>query len=89
MFAWLIRIIVIFGLLTLIYIGLSRYQRWEVRRKLEAEYDGAPEQEEERDMFIARGLHEYDRSLKRNLLIGVYGIPLAVVIILFLVAEYG
>ena len=40
-------------------------------------------------MFIARGLHDYDRSLKRNLLIGVYGIPVAAVIILFLVAEYG
>jgi hypothetical protein len=89
MFAWLVRIIVIFGLLTLIYVGLSRYQRWEVRRKLEAEYDAAPDHEEERDKFIARGMHEYDRSLKRNLLIGIYGIPLAAFIILFLIAEYG
>lgn len=89
MFAWLVRLIIIFGLLTLIYIGLSRYQRWEVRRKLEAEYDAEAGHEDERDIFIARGLHDYDRSLKRNLLIGVYGIPLAAVIILFLIAEYG
>jgi len=83
------RIIVIFGILSVVYIALSRYQRWEEGRKLEAAYDADPDQPEERETYVARGMREYDSSLKRNLLIGVFGIPLAAMIILFLIAEYG
>lgn len=89
MFAWVLRIIVIFGILSVVYIALSRYQRWEESRKLQAEYDADPGRDEDRETYVARGMRDYDRSLKRNLLIGVYGIPLAAIIILFLIAEYG
>jgi uncharacterized iron-regulated membrane protein len=89
MLAWVMRIIVMFGVLTVIYIALSRYQRWEERRKLEAEYDADPRPDEDRESYVAQGMHEYDSSLKRTLLIGVYGLPAAALIILFLIAEYG
>ena len=89
MFAWMLRIILIFGVLSVIYIALSRYQRWEERRKLEAEYDADQEPDEDRETFVARGMQQYDGSLKRNLLIGVYGIPVAAFIVLYLLAEYG
>ncbi len=89
MFAWMLRIILIFGVLTVIYIALSRYQRWEERRKLEAEYDSNPAPQEDRETHIARGMQQYEGSMKRNLLIGVYGIPVAAFIVLFLLAEYG
>jgi hypothetical protein len=89
MLGWVLRIIVIFGILSVVYIALSRYQRWEERRKLEAEYDADPGLDEERETYVARGMRDYSSSLKRNLLIGVYGIPVAAMIILFLIAEYG
>jgi len=89
MLGWLLRVVVIFAILSLVYIALSRYQRWEEGRKLEAEYDADPDRSEDRETFVARGMQEYGRSLRRNLLIGVYGIPLAALIILFLIAEYG
>lgn len=89
MYAWILRILVVFAVLTAIYLALSAYQRWEENRRLEAEYDADPDQQEDRNTFIAKGMKEYDGSLKRNLLIGVYGLPIAVFIILYLLAEYG
>lgn len=89
MFAWLLRIVIVFGILTAIYLALSRYQRWEENRRLQAEFDADPDPEEDRETFLARGMQEYDGSLKRNLLIGVYALPIAAFIVLYLLAEYG
>ncbi len=89
MFAWVLRILIVFAVLTAIYLALSAYQRWEENRRLQNEYDADPDQEVDRDTFIARGMQEYEGSLKRNLLIGVYGLPIAAFIVLFLLAEYG
>lgn len=89
MFAWVLRIIIVFAVLTAIYLALSIYQRWQENRRLEAEYDADPDRQEDRDMFIARGMKEYEGSLKRNLLIGVYVLPIAAFVILYLLAEYG
>ena len=89
MFAWVLRIIIVFAVLTAIYLALSTYQRWEENKRLQAEFDADPDRQEDRDAFIARGMQEYEGSLKRNLLIGVYGLPLAAFVILYLLAEYG
>lgn len=89
MIGWVFRLIVIFAILSLVYIALSRYQRWEERRRLQSEYDAEPDPDIDRETFIAEGMHRYNGSLKRNLLIGVYGIPVAAIIVLYLLAEYG
>ena len=87
LFIWVWRSLWIFGALTVIYIGLSLFKRWEERRRLGAEYDtvfatgGATES---RDAYIQRGIHSYNQSLRRKLLWGVYLIPLAVVALLIL-----
>ena len=79
----------VFAVLTGIYLALSAYQRWEENKRLQSEYDANPDQELDRDTFIARGMQEYEGSLKRNLLIGVYGLPLAAFVVLYVLAEYG
>ena len=72
--------LVVFGLvgLTIIYLSLSVYSRSVRRGKLKAQWD-----EEgmtgDRDAFIQAGLKEYDGSLRRKLILGVYIVPLVLV----------
>ena len=87
LWGWIVRSLWIFGILTVIYIGLSLFKRWEERRRLGAEYDtvyadGSPD--ESRDDYIQRGIHSYNQSLRRKLLLGVYLVPLAVLVLLIL-----
>lgn len=78
----LVRLSVIgFVVLTVIYVALSFYSRAVRRGKLEAEWD-----EEgmtgDRDAWIDEGLREYDHSLRRKLILGVYIVPVTLVIVL-------
>lgn len=78
MFA-LARLLVIgFFVLTIIYICLSLYSRSVRRGKLEAEWDEEV-REGDRDAFVREGLEEYDGSLRRKLILGVYVIPVCLV----------
>ncbi|MEQ9694506.1 hypothetical protein [Shimia sp. SDUM112013] len=79
MFA-LIRLgIVAFIVLTILYVVISVWSRRTRRGKLEAEWD-----EEgmtgDRDLWIEEGLRDYDESLRRKLILGVYVIPILCVI---------
>jgi len=78
---------VAFVVLTVIYAYLSVTQRWRCRRALAAEYD-AGGIDGSRDDHIAKGLRRYERSLRRRLLIGVYLVPLLVVVTLIYVMNY-
>ncbi len=92
LYFWVVRSIAIFAVLTVIYIALSLFKRWEERRRLGAEYDslyaggGATEP---RDLCIQRGIHSYNGSLRRKLLLGVYLVPLAVLALLILLGQFG
>lgn len=78
MFA-LARLLVIgFFVLTIIYICLSLYSRSVRRGKLEKEWDEEI-REGDRDAFVQEGLEDYDGSLRRKLILGVYVIPVCVV----------
>ena len=72
--------LVVFGfiILSVIYIGLSFYSRGVRRRKLKEwwEEEGRPG---ELDAYVDKGLKEYDGSLRRKLILGVYVIPVTVV----------
>ncbi|MEQ9261358.1 MAG: hypothetical protein RIG84_19900 [Roseovarius sp.] len=75
----LARLLVIgFIVLTVIYLSLSLYSRSVRRSKLEDwwEEEGRPG---EREAYIAEGMKEYEGSLRRKLIWGVYIVPLAVV----------
>ena len=89
MFAWVLRIVVLFAILSVVYIALSAYIRWDRRKTLEAEFDAAGEGEEERESFVAQGMSDYDRSLRKKLLLGIYGIPLVIVSLLIALAEWN
>ena len=87
LWGWIVRSLWIFGILTVIYIGLSLFKRWEERRRLGAEYDTVYADgslDETRDDYIQRGIHSYNQSLRRKLLLGVYLVPLAVLVLLIL-----
>lgn len=77
--------IIVFIGLSIVYIALSFYSRAKRRDKLEAEWD-AGGINMPRDAFVRHGLEEYDGSLRRKLILGVYIVPMALVgLIIYLV----
>ncbi|MEE4209862.1 MAG: hypothetical protein V2I43_11405 [Parvularcula sp.] len=71
-------LLILLAALTVVYICLSFYSRSVRRGKLEAEWEEAP-REGERDTFVDAGLKDYDGSLRRKLILGVYVVPLALI----------
>ena len=67
--------------LTIVYVCLSLYSRAKRRDKLEAPWDNEG-MSGDRDAFIDQGLQDYDGSLRRKLIWGVYIIPVTIVIAL-------
>ena len=83
MFALARLVIVGFVVLTIIYICLSLYSRFVRRRKLVAEWEET--RQGDRDAFVDEGLQDYDGSLRRKLILGVYVVPtLLVAVIIYL-----
>ena len=83
-----IRLFVIaFVVLSVIYVYLSIRKRWQARNELEAEFD-AGGVEGDRDTYIEEGMREYQSSLRRKLILGVYVVPLLVVATLIYVMNY-
>ncbi len=84
--AALARLLIVgFVVLTVIYISLSLYSRAVRRGKLHEwwEEEGRPG---DRETYVTEGLRDYDRSLRRKLILGVYVVPcLAVGTILYVV----
>ncbi|TCL01323.1 hypothetical protein BXY66_2636 [Shimia isoporae] len=70
-----------FVVLTIVYFCLSWYSRAARRDKLEAEWD-REDMTGDREAFVDEGLREYDGSLRRKLIWGVYIIPVSAVIAL-------
>lgn len=76
-------IIVGFVVLTIVYLCLSWYSRSVRRARLEEDWHQNPQGD--KDAFVAQGLEEYDGSLRRKLIWGVYVVPtLLVVLIIYL-----
>ena len=65
-------------LLTVVYVCLSLYSRAVRRDKLEAEWEREG-MEGDREAFVEQGLTEYDGSLRRKLILGVYIVPITLV----------
>ena len=88
---WIWRIVGLFVVLTVIYIGLSLYNRWAERRRLSAEYarreseEGAPAAG--RQAFVDQGMNDYERSLRRKLVFLVYLIPFGAIALLVALAQ--
>lgn len=87
MFGWVRLAVVGLIVLTVVYICLSWYSKSVRREKLEIEFD-AGGVEGDRDEFIAKGLKEYDSSLRKKLIWGVYIIPIILALILNYVQNF-
>ncbi len=77
--AALAKLVVIgFIVLTIIYVCLSLYSRSVRKGKLEEwwEEEGRPG---DREAYIEAGLKDYEGSLRRKLIWGVYIVPFAVI----------
>lgn len=84
MFALARLVFIGFIVLTVVYVCLSLYSRARRREKLEAAWDadGGPGS---KASFVDAGLKEYDGSLRRKLILGVYVVPsLLVALIIYL-----
>jgi len=88
MIPWIRNIVLIFFVLTIIYLVLSSISRMRQRQKLKTDYD-AEHAETPEEEFIAKGMQKYERSLKPKLFIGVYLFPLAVIILLGYLAQHS
>jgi hypothetical protein len=77
-----------FAVLTVVYICLSLYSRAVRRAKLEAEWD-RDQGPGERDGFVDQGLEEYDGSLRRKLILGVYVVPLCLVALIIYLTNFA
>ncbi len=73
--------------LTVVYIILSLWSRRTRRRKLETYWDEKGHKGD-RDAFITRGLRQYDRSIRRKLLLAVYIVPLLLIAVLIYVMNF-
>ena len=72
--------LLVFGFLALsvVYVCLSLYSRSVRRGKLEAEWDQEVKTGD-REAFVQEGLADYDGSLRRKLILGVYVIPICLI----------
>jgi hypothetical protein len=85
----LLRIVFIaFVVLSVIYLSVSLYSRARRRDKLEAQWDeggiNTP-----RDRFIEQGLRDYDGSLRRKLILGVYIVPMSLVCLIIYLVNFA
>ncbi len=73
--------------LTIIYVFLSLRARWRCKAALEAEYDAGGIKGSRED-FVDAGLAEYAGSLRRKLILGVYVVPVVVILTILYVVNF-
>ncbi|MEM7505387.1 MAG: hypothetical protein AAF415_01475 [Pseudomonadota bacterium] len=83
-----LRVLILFAILMVVYIGLSAYDRYLQREKLKSEHmtgeGGGLSQED----YVHKGLANYERSWRRKLLYGVFVLPFMAILLLVYIANY-
>ena len=87
MFALLRLLVIGFVALSIVYICLSLYSRAVRRSKLKAEWD--EDRDGDFDAFIDAGMAEYDGSLRKKLILGVYVVPLIVISVIIYLTNFA
>lgn len=77
-----------FVVLTIIYAGLSVYSRRIRRGKLQQKWLDGP-QLVDRDSFVRRGLEKYDGSIRRKLILGVYIVPVGLIVLIVYLTNFS
>ncbi|MEM9043310.1 MAG: hypothetical protein AAGC81_01340 [Pseudomonadota bacterium] len=88
MYLIVLRLVILFAILTLVYIALSAYARYDERKRLQSEHAAGAGGGLSREDFIDKGMATYERSWQKKLLYGVFVFPMAAAIILMLIANY-
>lgn len=87
--AALVRLMVVgFIVLSVIYVCLSLYSRAVRKGKLRAEWNEG-DKKQSLDEFLEEGLTEYDSSLRRRLILGVYVIPVILVSVVVYLTNFA
>lgn len=86
MFAWLRLALILLVLMAVVHVSLAWYFRSLHREELEREYE--EHGRGDRETFIEAGMQEYERSLQRRLLWGVYIIPFAAIAVLIYLVNF-
>ncbi|MCT4554938.1 MAG: hypothetical protein N4A53_09650 [Pelagimonas sp.] len=87
MFALFRLLVVGFVVLTVIYIALSVYSRRKACARLTEDWHDAG-QPGTREDFVEAGLNDYDGSLRRKLILGVYVVPVMVVVTIIYLTNF-
>ncbi|TQV83184.1 hypothetical protein [Denitrobaculum tricleocarpae] len=88
MLALVIRLVVLFAILTVIYVVLTKYFRWNRERELRDRFDSGQVRANDREGYVARGMAKYESSLTKKLLLGVYLLPIGIVVLLIYIADF-
>lgn len=88
MFGLLRLFAVLMVVLTIVYWALVFYCRAGERDRLEAEWE-AEQPPLPRERFVDIGIREYQRSLRRKLLWGVYIVPIGAICTLIYFVNYA
>jgi predicted permease len=76
-----------FIIMVLVSFVLSWWSRGVRRKKLEAEWD-TEVNSGDREAYVEEGLEDYDTSLRRKLIFGVFIVPYLVIAVLVYVVNY-
>ncbi|MCX8953663.1 MULTISPECIES: hypothetical protein [unclassified Ruegeria] len=87
MFGLLRLLLILLVIQTIAYVALSFYSRGIRRRKLESWWDEKGKTGN-KDAFVERGLHVYDNSFRRKLILGVYIVPWVAIGALIYIVNY-
>ena len=88
MFALARLVFIGFIVMTVVYVCLSLYSRSIRKGKLRAEWD-ENQGPGEREAFVEKGLEEYDGSLRRKLILGVYVVPTVLVAVIIYLTNFA
>lgn len=80
--------LILFVVLTVIYVSVSLWSRQVRKRKLTREWQESETGGDEMQAFIRKGLEKYDDSFRRKLILLVYIVPVAVIAYIIYVVNY-
>ena len=92
MLAFARLIVVGFVVLSIVYICLSLYSRSVRRRKLREEWNEqslAGNPPGDFDAFMEAGMAEYDSSLRKKLILGVYVVPTVIIAVIIYLTNFA
>jgi len=87
MFGWVRVLLVGLVALSLVYVLASVHARRRCRRHLMRRFDKG-DVKGDRDTYIEAGMRDYDRSLRKKLLLGIYIVPFVALVTLIYVMNF-